>query len=728
MGGHPVSAARTSLVYVISQCCLCALGVSAGPAFSQTLDEIVVTASKRGAEPVQDAPYNISAITGDALSQLNARSVEDISRAVPGLSTWKLAASNSQIVIRGLVSEEETDSLTSIYVDDVPVPTRAGFNVRAPNLGLYDLERIEVLRGPQGTLYGAEAQGGTLRYITEKPNTDQMEGYLETTIGSRSSDAGSQFNVNGAINIPLIRDKFAIRAMAAYQDTDGRIDRPSLNLTNTDDAQNSVLRISALLELTESTSLSAVYFRQSLEQSDSSLVTATSDAVPLSVLEPFEDELTYFSVTINHEFGLGSLTATLSEFERDNFYSFDVSRFFAPMFARVNQPFVAEITSAEVRYSTNLSGRVQYIAGLYYEDSDSDLATDRGFGTFIEGTTGQPIPNSPLFFDRSNERKTTSKALFGETTIDVNEKLSILVGARFFEVQKDRVEEIRISPFAPPGIYMFPASNENDSVFKLNVSYDASDDTICYFTFSEGFRGGGANDANLAGAFGSTIPNTYESDLVTNFEFGSKTILWNQQAKLNAALYYMNWDNIQTFLDDATGAFGFVVNAGAAEMMGVEVEGEIQPQSMAGFSLAANFRYSNQELSEDAPINPGNPFSGLKGDHIPNTFEFELGIRAEQSFRVGHLDGFVNLNASYQSEADTTFRPEDPTSRQWGDFWLMGVNVGLQAEKWSAVLYSRNLFNEREPLSWAVEPLETLVDRVIITTPREIGLKLRYEF
>lgn len=124
-----------------------------------------------------------------------------------------------------------------------------------------------------------------------------------------------------------------------------------------------------------------------------------------------------------------------------------------------------------------------------------------------------------------------SKALFGETTFDINEKLSILVGARFFDVQKNRVEEIRISPFAPPGINTFPASNENDSVFKLSVSYDASDDTIFYFTFSEGFREGGANDANLAGAFGSIIPNTYDSDFVTNYEVGWKTVLRNERPK-----------------------------------------------------------------------------------------------------------------------------------------------------------------------------------------------------
>lgn len=163
-------------------------------------------------------------------------------------------------------------------------------------------------------------------------------------------------------------------------------------------------------------------------------------------------------------------------------------------------------------------------------------------------------------------------------------------------------------------------------------------------------------------------------------------------------------------------------------MMGVEVEGEIQPQSMPGFSMAANLRYSIRELSEDAPINPGNPFSGLKGDRIPNTFDFELGVRTEQRFPIRHLDGFINLNASYQSEADTTFRPEDPTWRQWGDFWLLGLIVGVQGDNWSAVLYSRNLLNEREPLSWAVEPLETLVDRIILTTPRELGVKLRYDF
>ena len=717
------------------------LGLSATGAQAQLLEEIVVTASKRGAENIQDIPYNISALSNEALTRMAASNISDISHFVPGLSTVKDGAIDSTIVIRGLAQAELTAAQASIYVDEVPVIMQSDI-VNSPNIGFYDLERVEVLRGPQGTLYGSSSQSGTVRFITRKPHTEKIEGYLATGIGTRAEDAGERLNFNGAINVPVIKDRFAVRVMGYYEDLDGRVDKPLIGMENTNKFDQWGVRASALFDISETTSLKGTYFRTRSKVADGDHVYPDTDVranpVADTGLEPITDKLAYYSFTLDHAFDFGAFTGTVANFERDTVNVSDVSTFLPPGFnGGLFTPSIIDELSAELRFASAFDGPVQLIAGYYYNKSDTDFDENFSDGLLLDTATGLTLPNNgvPLiaggnvFFQIRNKHTIKENAFFGEVTYSITARLKLLGGIRYYDFESDfSLDDILTPPgFPGVGVITAPTANEDGLVFKANASYDLTDDILLYLTYSEGFRSGRANIyAATIVALGGVAPDSYESDDVTNYELGWKTTLWNKQVVINGAVYHMQWDDIQIVSVAPPTVFAYVENAGKAKLYGVELESVIQPNALEGFSLGVNLRYSDQKLSEDQPPTAATAFPGRDGDDIPQTFDFEFSITADQRFPIMGLDGFVNMNASYMSEAKTKFRNDDPAQRRWGGVWLTGANLGVEAEKWSAVLYARNLFNERKPLEWHL----TLPVRntFVPTEPREAGIRFKYHF
>src|SRR5690606_7194347 len=250
-------------------------------------------------------------------------------------------------------------------------------------------------------------------------------------------------------------------------------------------------------------------------------------------------------------------------------------------------------------------------------------------------------------------------------------------------------------------------------------------DVLVYATYSEGFREGGENPLGLVGE----IPRSYDPDYVKNYEIGAKTELFDRQLIFNFAAYYMQWKGIQVAMRDETAAFEYTANAGEAELYGFEIEGTLRPRALPGFSADFSFRWSEQELTEDNPnAMLGDPFAGRKGERIPNTFPVQASIGVEQRFPIASFDGFVRADVSYTGKAHTQFNPADPSDRVWGDFFLTNLRIGVEEEAWSASVYARNLFNEREPLSWSVQVRPGIPDLIQTTPPREVGIQLGYRF
>lgn len=682
-------------------------------------DEIVVTASKRGTTYIQDIPYNISAVGEDLLEKTGATSLEDVTRLVPGV-TSSGTPGNQVVVIRGLAADTGAAQV-GIYLDEIPLSGIGGTNVRQSDLGLYDIERIEVLRGPQGTLYGAGSQGGTLRYITSKPDDSKFAAAIGARLAS-TTGGGERFDFDTMLNLPVVKDAVAVRAVAYARHADGFVDLPNLGIKEADDLDVRGGRLQAQFKLGENTKLlaSAHYQRTKSDNPNQGLV--GSDVNPTQVQSPFVDDVKLYNVTLEQGLGFGTLTATASKYTRKTFFAFDVSQF-VPGSGRVDQAGKTDAFTTELRFASDFSGPFQTIIGVFYEKKDVRSSSD---GSFIDTANGQPFVPARPFFSQESEQYTRNQAAFANATLDVTDRLQLEAGIRFFKMKRRDQGRLKIDPFGrPPGENPTQRAQSDGNVKKLQASYKFSDDILAYANFSEGFREGGPNAPALLGNY----PLSYGPDFVKSFEAGLKTQLFDRRLTLNAATYLMKWDDIQVAQTDPTGAFGFSVNAGKAKLVGFELEGVARPKALPGFRANFAVRISEQKLTEDNPLAAGprgDPNAGRDGDRIPGTSGFSANFGLEQTFPIAGLNGYVRGDMSYFGSARTTFNPADPLSRKFGDYTLVDLRAGIQEDSWEASFYGRNIFNVRKPTGWNVQ--NGLPDLISRTQPREIGLMFRYRY
>ncbi|MFC3051568.1 TonB-dependent receptor [Kordiimonas pumila] len=721
------SRAKVSLI-AISSVALLASGeavFAAGDKGAADFEEITVTASKRGAATVQDTPYNISAIGADTLSQINAVGMDDFAHQIAGLNVLDSGPSNKTIQIRGLSGAAQV----SVYLDEVPFLSSIGANVQQTDVALYDMERVEVLRGPQGTLYGAGSQGGTIRYITNKPDSSAFAASVEGDIATRSRDAGEALSLNAMVNVPVIADKLAIRAVGFYRDVDGYVDLPELGAENTNTLETKGGRVQVAFDMSDSTKLSGMIYHHKTEAGDSGNVTEAGDSRLGTIKEPFFDDLTMYNVTLDHTIDAGVFTVTGSLFDREALYVFDVSQFVPPgQSASINQKGPEKNYSTEARFASSFDSPLQLIAGVFYEKHKRG-SLSQGFITDPE--TGLVPENASKFFDTRTDVENTNKAIFGEVSYQVSDRFNIVAGGRLFEMTSWSQTNELATPFGVPGGLADPLSYKSGTKFagKFQAFYEWSDDVLTYLTFSQGFRRGGPNRPSLQTASGADVPVGYDPDFVDNYEFGWKTQFMDKQLTFNGAVYYMQFKDIQTSLLDSNQAFEYVTNSGKAKLYGIELETVLRPDALEGFSASLNLSLADQTLAEDAVDAATNPEAGRKGERLPDTSPFSAGAVFEQRFEVGGYQASANMNFSYTGKANTTFSAERVASdREWGGFVLANAQFGLRGDNWHASIYAKNIFDKREAVDWVVETRPGIPDRILTTQPRTIGLTLGYDF
>lgn len=723
--------------------------------------EVVVTAGKRGAEAVLDVPGAIQAITGSSLQKAGAASVIDIATKVPGLQLQDRGPGDKKYVIRGINSTG--DSTTGVYYDEAVI---SGSNAndgggREADIRLYDLDRIEVLRGPQGTLYGASSESGTIRFITKKPNLSGVDGYITGEV-SDTHKGGTNYGANGAINLPIIDNVLAARVVGWVIDDSGFIDQSRLPSgyrkdVNTDRTDGG--RLTVVYAPTDALKITASVTDQTTKSNGSSRytpagVTSYGDAahgyppVPGGDLintdltrSPWHEHLDIYSLTGEYRFAQGTLTGTINQFERDIDYSFDSTPilffFGVPIPAETLQPQSRKVTSGEIRYASAFAGPLNFVGGVYGQRDEANLTVN----VIRTNAFGMPAgPFSPLnaddalihpitgntFFGRTDHRKTTSYAGFGEVTWDVNDKLSLLGGFRYFRETLDGVQ-LTTHPFggfgaAPVG----PQANHDvfhKPTFKVTAKYKVDPDLMVYATASEGFRGGGLNPANLP--FASGIPLGFGPDSLWNYEVGAKGRVMGGVVTYDVAAYYIDWKDIQVSEVDATGAFPFTSNAGSARVYGLEGEVEVHPAE--GLTLTLNGSYQNAQLTEDQPPIPGNPNIGHDGDRIPNVPRFQGSLAVEYTHPLsGDLDGTLAADIGYRGATDTQLNTASPFNVPLAAYTLVNLRASISNDVWTGMVFARNLTDERaqiDAISSTQDPLARLTVR-----PRTLGVSVTRKF
>lgn len=710
------------------------------------IEEVIVTAQKKS-ENLQDVPISVNTLSNEDLNNLNIKDFSDYVLQLPSVSAIQRRPGMGQIFMRGISDGGNSNQslqgpAVAIYLDESPV-TMIGDNL---DVHVYDIERIESLSGPQGTLYGAASQAGNLRIITNKPSSDFDTGFnvsLDTTSGGGLSNMVESF-----INIPL-SDNAAIR-IVGYNDKDaGYIDSVSDSITfplsgitrgNDDYVENdfndsvkSGYRAALRINLDDNWVLDGSIMGQNLESDgvwDHDPDRLGSYKVGRFFEDSQEDDWTRFSATITGDLGFADLTFTTSSLDRDfevlsdySHYSIDgyvegyytcYTSYFGPCVdpsIQFENDTSQTFDTHEIRLSSNSDNRLSWILGAFYSENETKYNSQWHIPPIHPDAK---VPTSKdLYYQTEQVRKDSEDAIFGELYYQLNDKTNITIGHRRFD------NETKLNGFV--GTVWWPSSligsstrpdNVNsvfkgkDSITKLNIAYDVSDDTMIYLTKSEGYRPGGANRTQQLGS-------TYDADFLKNTEFGFKSIFSNGKARLNGALYQMNWDDIQLgWFDSSISLLGLVDNIGKAESSGYELDLRYLLTDNLSFNIAAS--KNDAKLKADYVLRGS--VRARNGQDLPFTPDLKYNFNVNYESNEGNI---MQLNYAY---VDSMWNDLFYADREKQDsyaianfFYIKPIN-----DNSSIQIYIDNIFDEKAELYINSEDIQRLIT---VNRPRSIGIK-----
>jgi outer membrane receptor protein involved in Fe transport len=733
-------------------------------AWAAPMDEIVITSTKRGEQVLQEVPIAVQAVTSDEIRRNVALDLLDLQPRISSLIVQDLGPGDRKYIIRGINST--ATSAVGVYYDEAPITarTKQDGGGRQADFELHDIDRIEVLKGPQGTLYGAQSAAGTIRYIPNRPDSEAFDFGVGSQL-STTEDGGENYNINGMVNLPIIDGAMAFRGVGWYTDEDGFIDNQLTGNDDINDNETWGLKAGIEWDVVEDFTLSAFAMYQDREvggtsrqmpelqdtlaanqqtfiaelaaqgfsPSPCSPSRSCSDRTTQSyTVTPWDEEASLYNVKFEWEVLSGSLLATGTYFKREIEFNFDSTPillgFGVPITAITVQPQEREVTSGEIRWASSFDGPVQMVVGGFYSDEDKDFETQ----VIQSGPDGKPLgPWNPgdanAIFGRTKEDDLEQWALFGEVEWFITDAFSVLGGLRYYDFEIDSVNRETQALGGPPSVVPVPFKEDGDEVSpKLNATYRFNDDFLVYGTYSEGFRPGGTNDIAFVAEGDPIPPEGFGSDELKNYEFGWKTEWLDNRLTFNGAIYYIEWEDLQTATFFPNSPFNVVQNAGEAEITGIEFDVSATPIDNLFLSLVGSIQ--NAEFTDDVPGASSDP-DGLfarDGDDIPNVPDYQLGAVAEYTWPglFANADASVRVDWSYQD--DRIISPNNPaTDIDLDSYHLVGLRAGLDTENWTAALYVKNLLDEDEA---AYDGINTTQDpRAIITArPRTIGVQLQY--
>jgi iron complex outermembrane recepter protein len=701
-------------------------------------EEVLVTAAKREND-LQEIATSLRVLDAAVLTKMGADNFNDWYLSVPGLYATDRGPSDKRYIIRGIIGTGEPQ--VGLYYDEIPI-SGAGLNGEASNsgetqadMGLWDVERVEVLRGPQGTLYGQGAMSGVIRILFNQPKLNVWEGAVKVKT-ENTKDGDGSWGASGTINIPLVSNKLSLRFSGFLKDFGGYIDDITYNRDDVNDEQTESGRASILWQGSDDLSVITTVYYQNLETGSAfeyhPHVSKTDQYNQRHFVQtPVDDQLTMYSLTFNYEFDHASLVASASYIDREFLRIFDTSRFVFSMFGCDENDFpvcapgtasygdeTVESTAAEIRLVSKNPGPIQWISGIYYQERENFRQGQVGF---VDSTGALEFDASGTIlnrlFARNNLGTTTAQAAFGEIDYALNEQWEATLGLRWFDNEKDDQQETVESIFGPPGVFRKQTISDDKFIPKVNVSYTPNEDTLLYVQAAEGFRPGGVNQP---GGFGDDAPS-YESDSLWNYEFGWKLLFPKRGLIVNGALYFIEWEDMQTQATDETGAFNFIVNAGQAQVYGLELDTQIRIDDR--LQISGGFNYIDAQLTEDQPDAGDNTSAGFDGDQLPNAPEWTLNINLDYQIALGsNVNGVIHFDWTHVDKQVTTF-PSDPGFVSLDEYESVNFRFNVENSNWTGSLYVNNLIDSRETIS------SSRTDLIIVATPqrpRTIGVSLEF--
>jgi iron complex outermembrane recepter protein len=742
------------------------------------LTEVVVTANKLNAASAITVPASIQAISGDALEREDAAGIMSIAGQIPGLSIQDLGPGDKKYVIRGINSTG--DSTVGVYYGEAVVTQGNGDDGGGfqPDIRLYDIDRVEVLRGPQGTLYGASSMSGTIRYIPKEPVMNAVDGYLSLE-DSQTQHAGNNYNANGALNLPIVSGVLALRVVGWRLYDSGYVDQTRVGSGVTAVVNGQTLPVQGVgfvrgvndddvgggrailrYQPTDDLLVDFDYTAQQETSAGSSRWTPPGIAAfsggPIAPVDgcdlcntdvtrsPWSDNLKVFGATLKWHTSLGELTATSHQFNRNTGFTFDSTpilvSFDVPIPAETLEPRERRSNSSEVRFATSLNLPVNFVVGAFRQQTTQDLAVDvistdaLGYvtGPFSSANSADAL-NFPgvgdTFFGRTDHRGDDQWAGFGEATWKLTDRLTAVGGVRYFSESLEGFQ-VQTHPFGgfPPGspteVPLFdPHETFNKATWKGNLSYRLSDAVLAYTTVATGFRSGGLNA--VSEPF-EPIPAAYAPDTLTNYEVGIKGRLANGLLEYQLDGYLIHWDNIQIQLTTADGAFVYQGNAGTAEVKGAEFELRARPIQYLTGTITGSYQHAVLTQGASALQKALNPTLGVTGDKIPNVPDFQFSLELDYTQPVtGNWLASAGTDVTYRGSVNSYFA-SNPFNLPLQSYTLWNLRAGAIYGDWTFMAFIHNAANERAQVS-AINSSQD-PHALLTVQPRTIGINVTRKF
>ena len=709
------------------------------------LEEIVVTARKRE-ETLLSVPQEIQAIGQQEIERANLSTVDDLARFVPSLTYNAITPGRGAIYFRGVADDSSSfiaDASAAVYLDEQPLTQSA----LQPEIRLVDIERIEALPGPQGTLYGASSQAGTLRYITNKPDPTKFEANVSVDASSvQDGDVG--WDVSGVVNVPL-SDNVAIRLVGFTARDAGFIDNvlgTSLggtfdNSAVVEDDINGVdytggraaVRWQPNADWT--VDVGAVYqkMKANTYSEDNELRSGRELAVVRFLDESRDDEWVQTSLTVQGNLGWGQLTSATSyftrkiEYHQDNTdYTFYLSNSFGAYYANYdlgpdprglgwNDGPYARRFAQEFRLQ-GATDKLTWLAGLFYERvSDGfsfqsrirDYEDSPSFQFWQTYYDVQPGTTDNSFYHSKNDQLTEQYAVFGELGYTFADRWTFTAGLRWFDHTRTRDYYIQ----QPNGHFTANLGTAEESTSditkKLSLQYKISDSAMVYALYSEGFRAGGRNVVRP----GTVLPADYDPDFLDNYELGFKSRWLDNRIALNLTAFMMEWNSYQVEVVDPGPLYAVLVaNVGDAEIRGVSVE--LSARVWESLDVGLNAQFLDPKTKEaNAIVGTG------EGDRLPFSAKEKGALWLEYTFPWELAGGRFYGRYQFSYSGDVLNGITDPTVQP--SYQISDLKFGIEADSWEVYAYADNLSNKRAIL---FDQDSAPPGTKTINTPRTFGL------
>jgi outer membrane receptor protein involved in Fe transport len=677
---------------------------------------VVVTATKREAV-AQDLPYSIVVTTGRELESAGAQTPNDLTAQVAGLTATNLGPGEDKLFVRGLSDSALpglSESMVGLYLDEARITDDAP----DPDLRLIDVDRVEVIRGPQGTLYGAGSLGGLVRIITNTPVFDETQ--FKLTSSAAATDGGApSYGFDAMANLPLVSDVLALRAVGYIENEGGYLDDSRLHLHNTNSTGTKGGRLMLAWQPNAAWSVTGAAAYQDIRQADSQYYEAGSPPLDRDnfVLEPQDNRFFQASLTVKGDLGWADLTSASALVVRHLDGRFDATTAWTGLTGLPEGPSTFQSTrgivsmAEEARLASKGDGPWTWLAGLFVSHRSED---------FQSTLTGPDALGAPLVAETEHRTDHADDlALFGEASFAFTPQITLTAGGRVFVA--DRSVAARGMATIPGGSFTFTdAHDQTGATPKLVLSYRPADSMMFYGQISEGYRLGGFNVDGPAGAThdpGDPGEKTFDSDSLWNYELGAKTSFWNGRIVANAAAYLAIWNNVQSDQVRPDGTF-FIVNAGTVHDLGFETDVTVAP--LEGLSLQGNLFMNNTQLIDPNPLL-------VKSDGVlPGAPDISFGVSGRYDLPwKSFADTFVAFDYSYVGRSNINF--DEVNSPTMGGYHLTNARIGFARGPWQLVIFADNIANERKNTFAFGNPFDfATTNQITPPRPRTIGLSLSW--